>query len=323
MEPSVERNEPPRGQSLGSGRANSLQGSGVESSSHFSKRGSSMGIKFLCPNGHKLNVKTFLAGKKGVCPECRERFVIPLESIPKQRVASIGVASPSTTAAGTQGDEELDQDAGDEAPDVASASSSPAPQVAAAAQTSFAAPIASLPVAPTPPSPAPVVDPLDEAPNAQWYVRPPTGGQYGPARADLLRRWIGEGRVSADSLVWREGWADWKPAGTTLPALAAAVNGPSAGMIAPTPAMPQTTRAAGPAQMIGGAPAVASPSFLTGNPPTSSSTSAVATNASSAPTTRSTLVMPRKSTNMLPIVVGLALLAVIMLVALIWVIMSN
>jgi len=36
-----------------------------------------MGIRFTCPNGHKLHVKTFLAGKRGVCPNCGAKFVIP------------------------------------------------------------------------------------------------------------------------------------------------------------------------------------------------------------------------------------------------------
>src|SRR4051794_20018198 len=39
-----------------------------------------MGIKFNCPNGHKLHVKSFLAGKKGVCPKCGVRIVIPREN---------------------------------------------------------------------------------------------------------------------------------------------------------------------------------------------------------------------------------------------------
>jgi hypothetical protein len=39
-----------------------------------------MGIRFQCPNGHSLNVKTFLAGKRGICPECDARFIVPLES---------------------------------------------------------------------------------------------------------------------------------------------------------------------------------------------------------------------------------------------------
>jgi hypothetical protein len=42
--------------------------------------GTDMGIRFECPNGHQLHVKTFLAGMRGICPECDARFLIPLES---------------------------------------------------------------------------------------------------------------------------------------------------------------------------------------------------------------------------------------------------
>ena len=44
-------------------------------------RGSEMGIRFLCPNGHRLNVKSFLAGKRGICPHCNAKFEIPFESV--------------------------------------------------------------------------------------------------------------------------------------------------------------------------------------------------------------------------------------------------
>ena len=68
--------------------------------------------------------------------------------------------------------------------------------------------------------PAPAVsDPIAEAPAAIWYVRPPSGGQFGPARGDVMRKWIAEGRVSSDSLVWREGWTDWQSAGKLFPSL--------------------------------------------------------------------------------------------------------
>ena len=87
-------------------------------------------------------------------------------------------------------------------------------------------------------------DPIAEAPTAVWYVRPPSGGQYGPAKGDVLRKWIAEGRVSADSLVWREDWTDWRDAGKLFPSLAsanpAAAGGagaktPAAGAVFPTP----------------------------------------------------------------------------------------
>jgi hypothetical protein len=68
----------------------------------------------------------------------------------------------------------------------------------------------------TSPEPA---DPISEAPEMIWYVRPPSGGQFGPATGELMRTWLTEGRVSADSLVWREGWRDWQEAGTVFPKL--------------------------------------------------------------------------------------------------------
>jgi hypothetical protein len=34
-----------------------------------------------------------------------------------------------------------------------------------------------------------------------------------------MRSWIQEGRVSADSLVWREGWPDWREAQSVFPQL--------------------------------------------------------------------------------------------------------
>ena len=43
-----------------------------------------MGIRFSCPNGHKLHVKNFLAGKRGVCPECGVTVDIPAVGIHRQ-----------------------------------------------------------------------------------------------------------------------------------------------------------------------------------------------------------------------------------------------
>lgn len=37
-----------------------------------------MGIRFNCSNGHKIHVKAFLAGKRGICPECGVTVQIPI-----------------------------------------------------------------------------------------------------------------------------------------------------------------------------------------------------------------------------------------------------
>jgi site-specific recombinase len=94
-------------------------------------------------------------------------------------------------------------------------------------------------------------DPIGENPLATWFVRPPSGGQFGPARGEVMRKWLTEGRVTADSLVWREGWIDW---------------------LAATEVFPQLGKTPAPAAMFGlptGTKPVTSSSFPTGRKPAS------------------------------------------------------
>jgi hypothetical protein len=155
-----------------------------------------MGIRFFCPNGHKLNVKDFQAGLTGICPYCGEKMPIPLESTrrsSKQRPLQDGgdtvrtLASPTTA---TQPGWECAESDG---------SLLAKSRIGTASRSRVTAP-----------------DPLVEAGDALWYVHPPSGGQFGPAAAEVMRAWIGEGRVSADSLVWHEGWRNWRSAGNVF-----------------------------------------------------------------------------------------------------------
>ncbi len=147
-----------------------------------------MGIRFFCPNGHKLHVKTFQAGRRGICPHCGASMAIPLESTRKGSKRLVG---PQAT---------------------------PQP-VAAPVVPSWEGPADDAPASPAAEEPAIGSGPFQEAPNAVWYVRPPAGGQFGPATSDVMKTWVAEGRVSADSLVWREGWRDWREAGQVFPHL--------------------------------------------------------------------------------------------------------
>ena len=38
-----------------------------------------MGIRLQCPQGHKVHVKSFLAGQRGICPQCGMKFDIPAD----------------------------------------------------------------------------------------------------------------------------------------------------------------------------------------------------------------------------------------------------
>ncbi len=230
-----------------------------------------MGIRFYCPSGHKLNVKTFLAGKRGICPHCGARFRIPKQSMAGEAVptampvtdgedeatppraaagappAALAIAAdaptkiapgPAITSAATARAPSAPVAAAaapiarlPTTPQVVAAAA-PAPVVGAAAHpTAIARPTSGAPfaVAPAARAPAQVVmpaaaprDPLAEAPAAIWYVRPPTGGQYGPAPVQVMRDWLGQRRVGPDYLVWREGWPDWRPAAQVFPQLGSA-----------------------------------------------------------------------------------------------------
>jgi hypothetical protein len=137
-----------------------------------------MGVRFECPQGHKLHVKAHLAGQRGICPECGLRFIVPAFS--GGRVAEAGAETPSTAGGFVS--------------------------VAVESNATFNAGL----------NAATGADIEDGDESIAWHVRPVTGGQYGPVDAATFAQWIGEGRVTADSWVWRTGWKDWKPGSEAL-----------------------------------------------------------------------------------------------------------
>lgn len=250
-----------------------------------------MGIRFYCPNGHKLHVKAFQAGLRGICPYCGTPVDIPLQSTrpssKEERLARkrqgarpgshdkpVPILQKKVAATSAEGPQALGGPArtGSTPPSAAAATSPPAaatgpgapsmrqqakpqsrameatiPRHAALAAEPWGEPFAQEQSAARlfgaggaataqPPAPPLVTRTthdltiLDEAPNAVWYVRPSTGGQYGPATRDVLRTWLAEGRIAHDTLVWREGWRDWREAGEVFPQLAPSPEDPVPGL---------------------------------------------------------------------------------------------
>ncbi len=211
-----------------------------------------MGIRFFCPNGHKLHVKGFQAGRRGICPHCGESMDIPLQSTrPSSRHSASERSSAPRRGPAGQSTLEKESPAGRAAPAELLAAAPEGPTEPSydvlltggqPERATGSSPHETPAVAATPanlgtataegwrpelggpqslPSAVPAAekDPLAELPSAVWYVRLPSGGQFGPASRDLMRTWIAEGRVSPDCLVWREGWRDWKEAGAVFPGL--------------------------------------------------------------------------------------------------------
>lgn len=163
-----------------------------------------MGVRFQCPNGHALHVKASLAGKRGICPACNAKFIVPSFNGGRARAV---VESVGASGDGTQSDS-VDPSGSTVIAAIASSS-----KLAAPPSFSDAAMKNSAREGESPPLPSNARD----QPKVQWYVRPAAGGQYGPATTEEFQQWIADGRVDADSLVWRTGWPDWKRGAEATP----------------------------------------------------------------------------------------------------------
>lgn len=59
-----------------------------------------MGIVAYCPHGHRIKVKSELAGRKGICPQCGTRFRIPERSVPTPPPVAAAPSRPVTAHGG-------------------------------------------------------------------------------------------------------------------------------------------------------------------------------------------------------------------------------
>jgi hypothetical protein len=173
-----------------------------------------MGIKFECVHcGHALHVKDYLAGKRGVCPHCQGRIDIPsTPGGPAQPDDGTAIAVEVPASSENAPSRDVADETG-RVPTTPVRTISSAGAAATNVATSPAVePRAALHAMPD--------DPIAEGPQLQWYVLP-SGSitKYGPAPGDMMRGWLNEGRISADSMVWREGWPQWRPAASVFPQL--------------------------------------------------------------------------------------------------------
>lgn len=150
---------------------------------HYQLSTTKMGIRFFCPNGHKLNVKEHLAGKTGFCPECGARLIIPLQSTRKSSKELRELAERQENIS------EIDS-------------------------ISSATPIQSKPqeinsVTTSVVNPNEITNPILQDQTVVWYVQVLGGERYGPINGQTIHTWIQEQRIEPSMLVWREGWANW------------------------------------------------------------------------------------------------------------------
>jgi len=194
-----------------------------------------MGIRFACHVCQKpLNIKIELAGKRGFCPQCTARFRIPQSdtafSIPIDDAKELALEENVGDF-----DFDSDEDAIASPPSGSAAGIDSPPSVNPASITTNLVANATAQRRTGTPS---LLDDL----TATWYVRPPSGGQYGPATGEMLRAWISEARVIPTSLIWRDGWPQWRSAAEALAEFggskssdkpASVLNGPKTATLSP------------------------------------------------------------------------------------------
>jgi len=188
-----------------------------------------MGIRFNCHLcNHPLHVKDFQANKRGKCPSCQGAFRVPSKSaeysisLDPKLASSSGVLMPVPKSMSKR----VAQGATDTASAKSSSAKSPVhtetePNGTNQSQGSTQAPeaattVKSIDAAAIPQTsdiPASLLPHID----ARWFVRPPSGGQYGPATTPMLVDWITERRITADSFLWREGMESWMSAVEVIP----------------------------------------------------------------------------------------------------------
>ncbi|MDR2706726.1 MAG: DUF4339 domain-containing protein [Planctomycetaceae bacterium] len=158
-----------------------------------------MGIRFFCPNGHKLNVKEHLAGKAGFCPECGARLIIPLQSTRKS-------SKELNELKGRQEKESLGN-----APNVNTVPvSSATPAHPKPLEINSASASTNVITTPAPISnPDEITNPILQDQTVVWYVQVLGGERYGPVNGQTIHSWIQERRIEPSMLIWREGWTNW------------------------------------------------------------------------------------------------------------------
>ena len=193
------------------------------------------------------------ASKRGKCPKCQGAFRVP----PKDADFSLAIDESASSIKPTNLGKPLSPSDSQIAPPTAKpkAPAEPKSQVQAKTKSPPASTLKPAPEANDHPSMPPSLLPLIDS---RWYVRPPSGGQYGPATTQMLLDWIAEKRVTADALLWREGLDSWLSARELVPE---SFGGSSAMAISDPPP-----------------PAVAKPATPTKKTPTAKTPANIATN---------------------------------------------
>ena len=154
-----------------------------------------MGIVSHCPNGHRVKVKDYLAGKTGICPSCGARFRIPVLNTPTPGTFQAQLPSGLPIADVASLDREV--------------AASPPPALVLAG--AMVPPVERKSTVKIPPAA------ITEVSSASWCIAVPGGQPSSAMSGAALFDWLTSGTVTGGELVWRSDWSDWRPVAEVFP----------------------------------------------------------------------------------------------------------
>ena len=185
-----------------------------------------MGIVCHCPNGHRVKVKDYQAGKRGLCPTCGAKFSIPaaagveadgsheadnnpwsMPDQPQLPLARFVPLEPSTIAT---------------LPRAMPFQEARAAAAAAHESSESYAETMPLGVDPLAAGPAdavgsPLHPTIADRADLSWRIAYPGGEPSEPVSAATMQEWLAGGQAEGTVLVWRADWADWLPVRAVFP----------------------------------------------------------------------------------------------------------
>lgn len=197
-----------------------------------------MGIVCHCPNGHRVKVKDYQAGKRGLCPTCGAKFSIPAAGGPEHNGAPRPDGTPGSDDAAGEPSLPLARFVPLDPAVIATlprAAPFGAARAAAAATAAAAEQVSLEPFAETMPLGA---DPLAaekttpwsaevevpalhaaiaERPDLSWRIAYPGGEASEPVDATTMQEWLAGGQAEGVELVWRADWPEWLPVRDVFP----------------------------------------------------------------------------------------------------------
>ena len=185
-----------------------------------------MGIVCHCPNGHRVKVKDYQAGKRGLCPTCGAKFSIPAlagveadgfhqpEGMPDRSQLPLARFVPLEPAVVATLPRAMPFGAARAAAAAAAAAAHESLEPYAETMPLGADPLAAGPAdaAASPLHPA-----IADRPDLSWRIAYPGGEPSEPVDAVTMQEWLAGGQAEGTELVWRADWAEWLPVRAVFP----------------------------------------------------------------------------------------------------------